>query len=150
MVGAGDDEAEGVDRIAGVGRQHDVARRGDRRGEAGEPFLRSHRHHHFGFGIELDPEAAAVVIGLGLAHAGDARGGGIAVRVGLPRDFAQLVDHMLGRRQVGVAHAEVDDVPPRPACCVPHRVDFGDDVGRQALDAVELVFHDLGNSRWSS
>jgi hypothetical protein len=52
---------------------------------------------------------------------------------------------VLRRRQVGVAHAEVDDVPAARACCGPHRVDFGDDVGRQALDAVEIGFHDLGN-----
>jgi len=66
--------------------------------------------------------------------------------VGLARDFAQLVDHVIGRRQVGIAHAEVDDVPARLACRVTHRVDFGDDIGRQALDAVELVFHDLFKS----
>ena len=50
---------------------------------------------------------------------------------------------MLRRRQVWVAHAEVDDVTARLTRCVPHRVYFGDDIGRQALDAVEFVFHDL-------
>ena len=66
--------------------------------------------------------------------------------IALLRDFTQLVDDVLWRRQVRIAHAEVNDVPSRLACCVPHRIDFGDDVGRQALDAVELVFHDLDNS----
>ena len=62
-------------------------------------------------------------------------------------DLAQLVDHVLGRGQIGVARAQVDDVPPRGACCGPHRVDFGDDIGRQALHAVELVVHDPGYFR---
>ena len=39
--GAGDDEAEAVDRVARVGREDDVARRGDRLGEVGEAFLRA-------------------------------------------------------------------------------------------------------------
>ena len=77
------------------------------------------------------------------AQAGNALRLRIAVRVGLAGHFAQLVDHVLRRRQVGVAHAEVDDVTARLACRVAHRVDFGDHVGRQALDAVELVIHDL-------
>jgi hypothetical protein len=38
----------------------------------------------------------------------------------LLRDFAQLVDDMRRRRQVGIAHAKVDDVLARCACCCPH------------------------------
>jgi hypothetical protein len=41
------------------------------------------------------------------------------VRVGLLGDFDQLVEDMVGRRQVGIAHAQVDNVlrprAPRPA-----------------------------------
>src|SRR5690606_7009862 len=36
-----------------------------------------------------------------------------------------------------------NDVPTRLARRRSHRVDFGDDIGRQSLDAVEIVFHDL-------
>ena len=36
---ASDDEAKGVDGVAGVGCQHDIAGRGDRLGEVGEAFL---------------------------------------------------------------------------------------------------------------
>ena len=139
--GAGDDEAEGVDRVARVGREHDVARRGDRGGEAGEPFLRSHRHDDFGLGIDLDPEAAAVIVRLRAAQAGNALRLRIAVRVGLLRDLDQFLDDVRRRRQIGVAHAEVDDVLARRARRRPHAVDLGDDVGRQALDAVEIVGH---------
>ena len=59
----------------------------------------------------------------------------------LGRDLGQLVDDMLGRGAVGIAHAEVDDVlAPRP-CRRLHRIDFGEDIGRQAADAVEFVGH---------
>jgi hypothetical protein len=66
------------------------------------------------------------------------------VRVGLLGDFDQLVEDMVGRRQVGIAHAQVDNVLAARARRGPHRVDFGDDIGRQALDAVELF--DMGPS----
>ena len=66
------------------------------------------------------------------------------MRVGLLRNLAELGDDMFGRRQIGVAHPQVDDVPPRMAGCGAHVIHFGNDIGRQALDAVELVFHDLG------
>ena len=47
----------------------------------------------------------------------------------------------LRRGAVGIAHAEVDDVlAARPRRRL-HRIDFGEDVGRQALDAVEIVGH---------
>jgi hypothetical protein len=63
------------------------------------------------------------------------------MRAGLAGDFAQFVDHMLRRRMVGIAHAEIDDVASRAPRRMPHRVDFGDDIGRQALDTVEFVGH---------
>jgi hypothetical protein len=70
------------------------------------------------------------------------------VRIGLHRDFAQLVDDVLGRRQIGVAHAEIDDVLARRARRCPHAVDFGDDIGRQALDAVEFLGHGRLHPFW--
>jgi len=63
------------------------------------------------------------------------------VCVGLGRDFAQLVDHVLWWRQIGVAHAQVDDVAPGASRGGSHAVDFGDDIGRQALHAVEFIVH---------
>jgi hypothetical protein len=47
------------------------------------------------------------------------------------------------RGAVGIAHAEVDDIlAARPGSGL-HRVHFGEDVGRQALDAVKVVGHGL-------
>ena len=59
----------------------------------------------------------------------------------LARDLGQLVDHMLWRCAIGVAHAEVDNVLAAPARRRLHRVHFGEDVGRQALDSVEVGVH---------
>ena len=141
----GDNEAEGVDRVARIGCKDHVARRGHRRRHARKALFRAHRDDHLAFGIEFDSETAGVIVRLRLAQPGDAFGLRIAMRIGLLRHLAQLVDYVLRRRQVGIAHAEVDDIPARLACRVAHRIDFGDDIGRQALDAVEFVFHDLVN-----
>ena len=54
----------------------------------------------------------------------------------------QLVDDVLRRRQVRVAHAEIDDVGAARACRRLQPVDLGEHVGRQALDAVEVFDHD--------
>ena len=56
--------------------------------------------------------------------------------------FAALLphlDHMLRRGMVGIAHAKIDDVAPRPPGRVSHRIHFGDHVGRQSPHPVELV-----------
>ena len=92
-------------------------------------------------GIDGHAEAPLVISGLRLAQAGDAAACGVTVRVGLARDLAELVDDVLGRRAVGIAHAEIDDVlAARPGRGL-HRVHFGEDIGRQALNAVEIRVH---------
>src|SRR3546814_2664124 len=87
-------------------------------------------HDNLAFGVELDVETARIIIGLRAAEARNALRLRIAVRVRLLRDPAQLVDDMLRRRQVGVAHPQVDDVLARRTCCRSHRIHFGDDIGR--------------------
>ena len=72
------------------------------------------------------------------------------MRAGLGRDFTQFVDHMLGRRAVRIAHAEIDNILARAPRRMPHRVHFGDDIRWQALDAVEFVGHSSSFGRWLS
>ena len=139
--GAGHDEAEGVDRIARVRHEHRVARRGDRLGQIGEPLLRAERDDDLALGIELDMEAAGVIAGTGAPQPGDAARCRIAVGLGVLHRLDQLGDDMRRGRPVGVAHAEVDDVAPLGARLRLQRIDFGEDIGRQALDAVELFGH---------
>ena len=131
-------EAEGVDGIRGIGHEHDVAGRRDGLRHIGKPLLRTQGRDDLPFRIELHAEAAGVVVGLRAAEPRDALRGRIAVGAGLAGRFDQLVDDVLGGRQVGVAHAEIDDV--RAGC--PGRrlepVDLLEDVGRQAFDAMEF------------
>ena len=138
-------EAEGMDRVARVRHQHDVARRGDRLRHIGEAFLGAERGDDLGLGIELHAEAALVIGGLGPAQPGDAARRGIAVGARTPDGVLQLLDDMGGRRQVGIAHAEVDDVGPGIARLGLRAVDLLEDIGRQSADAVE-IFHGPGSS----
>ena len=95
------------------------------------------------FGIDIDTETAAIIIGLRLAQARDTFGRGIAVCIGLLRHFAQFLDHMGRRWQIGIAHAKVDNVLTRRTGGRAHRIDFGDDIRRQTLNAVEFFGHGL-------
>jgi hypothetical protein len=61
------------------------------------------------------------------------------VRARLGNRLDQLVDDVLRRRQVGIAHAQVDDVGAASACRRLQPVDLGEDVGRQTLDAVKVL-----------
>ncbi len=60
------------------------------------------------------------------------------MRARIARDLGELVDDMGRRRAVGIAHAEIDNVLAARARGGLHRVHFGEDVGRQAADAVEI------------
>ncbi len=141
MAAPDNDEAELVDRIGRVGHQDHVARRGDGLRQVGEAFLRPQRGDDLRLGIELHAEAALVIGGLRAAQARDALRGRIAMRARLGDGLDQLVDDVLRRRQVGIAHAEIDDVGAACACRCLQPIDLGEDVGRQTLDAVEVLVH---------
>jgi len=130
-----------VDRVGGVGHEDDVAGRGDGLGEVSEAFLGTERDDDFFVGIDRHSEAALIVGCLRFPEARDSAAGGVAVGSGLGRDFSELRDDVRRRRAVWIAHAEVDDVLPAPARRGLHRVDLGEDVGRQALDSVEVGVH---------
>jgi hypothetical protein len=99
-----------VDRIGRVRAQHDVAGRRDRLRHVGEAFLGAERRDDLRIGIELHAETARVIVGLRAAQAGNAARGGIAMRARVLTTSHQLVDDGFGRRQIGIAHAQVDDV----------------------------------------
>ena len=92
-------------------------------------------------GVELDIEAPRIIAGAGAAQPGDAARHRIAVRLGVLHRLDQLGDDVRRGRPVGIAHAEIDDVAPLGARLRLQRVDLGEDVGRQALDAIELFGH---------
>lgn len=131
-------EAEGVDRIARIGHQHDVARAGDGLRHVGEALLRAERGHDLGLRVELHVEATLIIVRLGAAQASDTLGGGVAVGARLAGGLDKLLDDMLRRWKVGIAHAEVDDVHALGALGCLDLVDLFENIGRQALDTVKI------------
>jgi hypothetical protein len=109
-LGAGDDRAEDVDGVAGIGHGDGVLAIEHGETEVGDAFLGADGDDGLGFGIEIDVVAALVPVADGLAQAGQAAGERVAMGRGLLRGLDQLVDDVLRRCAVGVAHAEVDDV----------------------------------------
>ena len=139
--GARHDEAEGVDRIARVRHEDDVARRGDRLREIGQPLLRAEGDDDLALRIELDAEAARVIAGAGAAQPGDAARHRISVGLRVLHRLDELGDDVRRGRAVRIAHAEIDHVSPGGARLRLQRIDFAEDVGRKALDAIELFGH---------
>ena len=78
--------------------------------EMREPLLGPDGGDHLGLGVELDAELAQVEVGDGAAQLGDAPGGRVAVVARVVDRLGQLLHRHVGRGQVGVAEAEVDDV----------------------------------------
>ncbi len=137
---AGHQEAEGVDRIGRVRAEDDVARRGDGLRHVGEAFLGAEGRDDLRLRVQLHAEAAGVIGGLRAAETGNALGRGIAVRARVLDHFAQLVDNGFRRRQVGVAHAKVDDVGAARSRACFQTVDLFENIWRQTPDLVKL-FH---------
>ena len=135
---ARDDEAEGVDRIGRVRNEHNVARRGDGLRHVGEAFLRAERRDDLRLGIELHAEPALVIGRLCLAQPRYALRRRIPMRARLVDRLDQLVDDVLRRRHIGVAHAEIDDVGAAGARRRLQTVHLREYIGRQALDAVKV------------
>src|SRR5262249_12476402 len=85
-------------------------------------------------------EAALIVAGLGAAQPRNAARGRVAMRARIANHLAKLVDDRLGGRQVGVAHAEIDDVGAARAGAGLQPIYLLEDVRRQPADLVKL-FH---------
>ena len=141
ISGLPNQKAEGVDRIARIRHQNHIARLRDRLGHVGKAFLGAQRRHHLGVRIELHPKPAAVIGGLRLAQPRNALGRGIAVGARVLHRFLELIDDVLGGRQIGIAHAEIDDVHPGGAGLGLDRIDVFKHVRRQASDAVKIFVH---------
>src|SRR5262249_38973532 len=90
----------------------------------------------------LHAEAAPVIGGLRPAQAGNALGGGIAIGSRLAERILELLDHMSWRRQIRIAHAEIDDIGARIARDRLGAVDLLEHIGRQTADAMKF-FHGL-------
>ena len=135
-----------VDRVARRWDERCVAGLDQRPHQVDEALLGAHRRDDLGLVIEVDAEAPPVEIRAGQSQLRDALRGGVAVVVGLRRRLLQLGDGHVGRRQVGVAEAEVDDVLTGPSQLEGELTDHGEDVGRQPVEPAEGVRHGVRSS----
>ncbi len=137
---AGHEKSEGMNRITWIRTQHHVAGRGDRLGDVSKALLRAQRGDDLGLRIEFHAETPAVIGRLGLAQAGNSARCRVAVGPRLAQRFLQFFDDMGRRRQIRIAHAEIDDIGAGIACSRLGPVDLFEHVRRQTADAVK-IFH---------
>ncbi len=133
-------EAEHVNRIGRIGNDDDIARRGDGLGDIGETFLRTQRGDDLGVGIELHAEPARIIGRLGAPQSRYSLRRRITVGARLADHFLELFDHMGGRRQIGIAHAEIDDIGAAVPGGSLGAVDLLEHVRRQPANTIKL-FH---------
>src|SRR6516165_7700732 len=131
--------SEGMDRIAWIRTENDIAGRGNRLRHIGKAFLGAQSRDDLGLRIEFHAEASVVIGRLRLAQAVDAARGRVAVGPRPAQRLLQLLNDMRRRRQVRIAHAEINDVGPGIARGRLGPVDLLEDVRRQAANAVEIV-----------
>ena len=141
--GAGNDEAELMDRVRRVGHQDGVAGAGNSLGQIGQPFLGAQRGHHLGLRVELHAKAAIIITGQRLTQPRNALGHGIAMGARVGHRLDHLGDDMRRRRAIWIAHAKVHNILGRGAGAGLGRVHLGKDIGRQTADAVEFFWHEI-------
>jgi hypothetical protein len=138
---AGHDEAELVDGIGRVGHQDHVARRRNGLRHVGEALLGAQRRHDVLVGVEPHAEPPLIIGRLRLAQPRNALGGRIPVRPRLVDGLHHLVDDVLRRRHVRIAHAEIYDVGAAGTRIGLQPVHLRKNIRRQSLDAVEFLDH---------
>jgi len=145
-VGAGDHEAVGMDRVGRVRHQHDVAVVDRRQREVGEALLGTDGDDRLRVRVDRDVVARLVPVADRAPQARDALRHRVAMRVAPLRGLHQLVDDVLRRGLVRIAHAEIDDVlAPAPGSGLQLAGDV-EYIGREPLDPGELM-HGRGVSR---
>ena len=122
----------------GLGTERGVARAEQHPHQVREALLGADGAAHLGVGVELDAELALVEVGDGQPQLRDAPARRVAVVARVAHRLDQLVDGDVGRRDVGVAEAEVDDVVPGAPGLDLQGVDDPEDVRRQRVDPAEL------------
>ena len=141
-IGAGNHRTIDMDGITGIRHQHNIALIERRQCQVGNALLRADGDDRFRIRIKINAIARLVPVTNGASQARNTLGNRITVGVGPLHAFDQLVDNMLRRRLIRVAHRKVDDVF---AALAGGRFQFTrnvENIGRQAFDPGEL-FHRL-------
>ena len=145
----GNHEPIGVNRVAGIRHQHGVPGAHGRQCQMRQAFLGTNGDNGLGFRVQLHVITALVPVRHGLAQARDPPGLRITVGIAPLGGFCQLIDNMLWRGLIRIAHAEIDNIlTPRSRCGL-HLSNNIEDIGRQTTDSLEIGFHDstLGGSK---
>jgi hypothetical protein len=108
-LGEGEDRARAVRRVAGLGAEDDVAGVREREGHVGDQLLGADAHADL-LGLEVDAVALLHERRDGALELVDALGRGVLVDVLVVQVGDHRVEQEPGRRLVGVADAQVDDI----------------------------------------
>ncbi len=114
---AGEDRAPDVNRVRRRRDERGVAGADEREHQVREALLRTDGGTHLGLEVERHAELALVERGDGFAQLGNALAGRVPVVTRVADRLDELLDGHVGRRQVGVAEREVDDI----FACSPER-----------------------------
>ena len=87
----------------------------ERQHEMREAFLCADRAAHLGLEVERDSELARVEARERLSQLGDPVAQRVAMVARIAGRLDQLLDRDIGRREIGIAEAEVDDVLAGPS-----------------------------------
>ena len=132
-VGAGEQRRVEVDRVRGRRDERRVPRSHHDPHEVREPFLGADGRDDLAVGVQLHPEAPQVQVRDRLPELGDPAARRVAVVAGVVYRLGQLLDGHVGRRDVGVAEPEVDDVVAGSTRLQLQLVDLGEDVRRKSV-----------------
>jgi hypothetical protein len=140
-VAFGHDDAILMDWVRGVRRSHNVARPDHGEQQVRQRVLGADGGNGFRFRVQFHAVAVLIALHNFLTQPRNASRHGVAVVTRIARRFHHLVHHGPRRGPVGIAHAEVHHILLCRARLCLHLVDDGEHVGRQLLDAIELLLN---------
>ena len=140
-VAAGQNHGKLMDRIGRAGAKHYVSGIYNRPRQVRQPFFGANGDDRLTIGIKDHLVAPLVPIADGNPELVNASGDGVAMVLRFACRFDQLGDNMRRRRQIGITHAEIDDIFAPVTRLHFHTVDDAEDVGREPFDP--LKFHEI-------
>ena len=130
-----------MDRVTRVGNDYLVAWLDQRQHQVREAFFGADCRNRLGLGIDLDAVAARVPTRDFDAQIGNASRCRVAMISRIARGLDQFIDDRIGRGQVRVAHAQIDNVLAAMPRFHFQMVDDGKNIGRKFFDEWKSVVH---------